>query len=135
MALSVKHGLSSHQVDVTVAFLNETLEDEVYMQQPKGFECQGVTCKHNKSIYRLKQLPCCWNSTFDIYQKEMLISQATSSLYTCIYFWKNGKDMIFIGVYVYDTILAASETQLKQIKDKLSDKVDIKDLDSSALLE
>ena len=41
MALSVKHGLSVHQVDVTTAFLNGTLEDEVYMQQPKGFECQG----------------------------------------------------------------------------------------------
>ena len=54
MALSVKHGLSLHQVDVTTAFLNGTLEDEVYMQQLKGFECQGkkeFVCKLNKSIY------------------------------------------------------------------------------------
>ena len=32
MALSVKHGLSLHQVYVTTAFLDGTLEDEVYMQ-------------------------------------------------------------------------------------------------------
>ena len=54
MALSVKHGLSVHQVDVTTAFLNGTIEDEVYMQQPKGFKCQGkeeFVCKLNKSIY------------------------------------------------------------------------------------
>ena len=42
--------------------------------------------------------------------------------------------MMFIGVYVDDTILAASETQLKQIKDTLSYKVDIKGLDTSTLL-
>jgi len=61
MALSVKHGLSFHQVDVTTAFLNGTLEDEVYMQQPQGFEYQGkedFVCKLNKSIYELKQSPC-----------------------------------------------------------------------------
>jgi len=54
MVLSVKHGLSLHQVDVTTAFLNGTLEDEVYMQQPKGFDCQGkeeLVRKLNKSIY------------------------------------------------------------------------------------
>ena len=108
MALSVKHGLSLHQVDVTTAFLNGTLEDEVYMQQPKGFECQGkeeFVCKLNKSIYGLKQSPRCWNYTLDTYLKEMQFTQTASD--PCIYFWKNGKDTKFIGVYVDDIILAA----------------------------
>ena len=126
MALSVKHGLSLHQVDVTTAFLNGTLENEVYMQQPKGFECQGkeeFVCKLNKSIYGLKQSPRCWNSTLDAYLKEMQFTQ------TCIYYRKNGEDMIFIGVYVDNLILAArNEKQLNQVKEKLSSKFDIKDL-------
>ena len=130
MALSVKHGLSLHQVDVTTAFLNGTLEDEVYMQQPKGFECQGkeeFVCKLNKSIYGLKQSPRCWNSTLDTYLKEMQFTQTASD--PCIYFQKNGKDTMFIGVYVDDIILAAkNEKQLKQVKEKLSSKFDIKDL-------
>jgi len=57
MALSVKHGFSLHQVDVTAAFLNRMLEDEVCIQQLKGFECLGkeeLVCKLNKSIYGLK---------------------------------------------------------------------------------
>ena len=41
MALSVQHGLTLHQIDVTTAFLNGKLEEEVYMQQPNGFVCQG----------------------------------------------------------------------------------------------
>ena len=68
MALSVRYGLSIHQVYVTTAFLNGMLEDEVYMQQPKGFECPGkeeFVCKLNKTIYSFKQSPCCWNSTLD----------------------------------------------------------------------
>ena len=34
MALSVQHGLQLHQMDVTTAFLNGTLEEEVFMRQP-----------------------------------------------------------------------------------------------------
>ena len=41
MALSVQHGLKLHQVDVTTAFLNGNLEEEVYTMQPKGFVVEG----------------------------------------------------------------------------------------------
>ena len=130
MALSVRYGLSIHQVDVMTAFLNGTFEDEVYMQQPKGFECPGkeeFVCKLNKSIYGLKQSPCCWNSTLDAFLKEMQFTQTASD--PCIYCRKAGKDIMFIGVYVDDIILAAkNEKQLKQVKENLSNKYDIKDL-------
>ena len=54
LALSVQFGLQLHQVDVTTAFLNGELEEEVYMQQPKGFVGKGeehLVCKLKKSIY------------------------------------------------------------------------------------
>ena len=76
-----------HQVDMTIAFLNGTLEDEVYMQQPKGFECPGkeeFICKLNKSIYGLKQSPCFWNSTLDAFLKEMQFTQTASDPYISI---------------------------------------------------
>ena len=41
VALSVQHNLELHHVDVTTAFLNGVLEEEVYMQQPKGFVKPG----------------------------------------------------------------------------------------------
>ena len=119
-----------HQVDVTTAFLNGTLEDEVYMQQPKGFECPGkeeFVCKLNRSIYGLKQSPSCWNSTLDAFLKEMQFTQTASD--PCIYCRKAGKDIMFIGAYVDNIILAAkNEKQLKQVKENLSNKFDIKDL-------
>ena len=84
---------------MTTAFLNGTLEDEVYMQQPKGFECQGkeeFVCKLNKSIYGLKQSPRCWNSTLATYLKEMQFTQ-TAVCDPCIYFRKMEKIQCSLG--------------------------------------
>jgi hypothetical protein len=37
MALVAYYDLELHQIDVKTAFLNEDLEENVYMAQPKGF--------------------------------------------------------------------------------------------------
>ena len=57
MALAVQNGLKLHQVDVTTAFLNGELEEEVYMRQANGFITdreEHLVCKLKKSIYGLK---------------------------------------------------------------------------------
>ncbi len=38
LAIAAKRGLKIHQMDVKGAYLNETLEELVYIRQPKGFE-------------------------------------------------------------------------------------------------
>ena len=58
MALVAHYDLELHQMDVKTSFLNENLEEEVYMDQPEGFSVkrkEHMVCKLKKSVYRLKQ--------------------------------------------------------------------------------
>ena len=37
IAAAAQHGVQLHQMDVTTAFLNEELKEEVFMRQPEEF--------------------------------------------------------------------------------------------------
>jgi len=53
-----------HQLDIKSTFLNGSLEEEVYVQQPQGFEVKGQErklYKLKKSFYGLKQALRAWN--------------------------------------------------------------------------
>ena len=73
-------------MDVTAAFLNKTIEEEVYMNQANGFikdskELLVSRLKH--SLYGLKQVPRSWNSVLDKSLKDMGFHQL---ILVCIYF-------------------------------------------------
>lgn len=53
-----------HQMDISNVFLHGDLEEEVYMKLPPGFQGSDPTkvARLRKSIYGLKQSPCCWFS-------------------------------------------------------------------------
>ena len=56
------------QMEVKTAFLNDNLEEDIYMQQPEGFVASrkgNLVCKLQKSIYGLKQASRSWNIRFD----------------------------------------------------------------------
>ena len=97
ISLACKEGLKLHQMDVTTAFLNGELDQEIYMRQPKGFTANGqehLVCRLKK---RLKQSSRCWNQVLDTQLKKMGFQQSPSD--PCIY--TSQKDGLFIiAVYV-----------------------------------
>jgi hypothetical protein len=58
MALVAHYDLELHQMDVKIVFLNNDLQENMYLAQPEGFAMEGkehMRCRLKKSIYGLKQ--------------------------------------------------------------------------------
>ena len=57
LAIAVKLDYKIWKIDVKISFLNGNLENDIYIQQPKGFIAKGqehMVCKLKGSIYGLK---------------------------------------------------------------------------------
>lgn len=60
VSLTTKFHWSLHQLDVKSTFLNNKLDEEVYVVQPQGFEIkehQNKVYRLRKALYGLKQAP------------------------------------------------------------------------------
>jgi hypothetical protein len=70
LAIAAQNKWPIYQMDVKSSFLNSILEEEVYLNQPLGFEIKGQehkVYKLKKSLYGLKQDPRAWYSRIDSY--------------------------------------------------------------------
>ncbi|GJZ53050.1 zinc finger, CCHC-type containing protein [Tanacetum coccineum] len=68
-------------MDVKITLLNGELDEEVYLNQPRGFIMPGnenKVCELIKSLYRLKQAPKQWHQKFDevVLSSGYLLNQA-----------------------------------------------------------
>nr|GEY39794.1 zinc finger, CCHC-type [Tanacetum cinerariifolium] len=129
IAMASIHNLIIHQMDVKTAFLNEELEEEVYMNQPLGFIMPGnenKVCKLIKSLYGLKQAPEQWHQNFDevVLSNGYLLNQADKCVYSK--FDTSGKGFI-ICLYVDDMLIfGTDQVQVDLTKEFLSSRFSMK---------
>ena len=65
IVVAVVHHWSLYQMDVKNVFLNEDLQEEVYMQPPPGYPYSGnQVCRLRHALYGLKQAPRAWFEKF-----------------------------------------------------------------------
>nr|CAN69321.1 hypothetical protein VITISV_035440 [Vitis vinifera] len=80
LTIVLARGWQLRQLDVNNAFLNGSLQEEVYMDQPPRFEqWKDLACKLHKALYGLKQATrACNNIVSWCSKKQHIVSRSTT---------------------------------------------------------
>jgi hypothetical protein len=109
LAYATHHDFKFYQMDVRSAFLNGSIKEEVYVEQPHDFESEEYpnhVYKLHKSLYVFKQAPRAWYKClrdFLIYN-YFRIGEADSTLFTR----RMGKDLFACQIYVDNIIFGST---------------------------
>jgi FtsZ-interacting cell division protein YlmF len=104
-----------YQMDVKSSFLNGDLKEEVYMEQPEGFQLSDnpdFVCKLKKALYGLKQAPRAWYYKLDKYLQDKGFKRGTID--NNLYIKTEGDDLLIVLVYVDDIIFGSNNASLVQ---------------------
>lgn len=131
LARAAQKGWIVYQLDVKSAFLHGVLEEDVYVQQPNGYEAEGheeKVYKLHKALYGLKQAPRAWFSRIEEYfiKAGFVKSQNEETL-----FLKSNKhgDILMVSVYVDDLIYTGDNmSMMEEFKRSMQREFDMTDL-------
>ena len=108
LSVAANESMSLIQFDVSTAFLNGSLEEEIFMKQPEGFE-DGTkrVCKLKRSLYGLKQAPRCWNKCVHDFLISTSFKQSEAD--PCLYIRNKEGRKLMLALYVDDGLVASSD--------------------------
>jgi hypothetical protein len=104
-----------YQMDFKSSFLNGDLKEEVYMEQPEGFQLSDnldFVYKLKKELYGLKQDLCAWYYRLDKYLQYKGFKRGIVD--NNLYIKTEGNDFLIVLVYVDDIIFARNNASLVQ---------------------
>nr|GEU32738.1 putative ribonuclease H-like domain-containing protein [Tanacetum cinerariifolium] len=113
-------GFMVYQMDVKSAFLYSTIEEEVYVYQPLGFEDPDHPDKVYrvvKALYGLHQAPKAWYETLATYLLENGFHRGI--VYQTLFIKKQKRDILLVQIYVDDIIFGATNKDLCKSFEKL----------------
>ncbi|GJV13300.1 putative ribonuclease H-like domain-containing protein [Tanacetum coccineum] len=117
-------GFTVYQMDVKSAFLYGTIEEEVYVKQPPGFEDPEYpqrVYKVKKAMYGLHQAPRAWYGTLSKYLLANGFQRDTID--QTLFIRKHKGEFLLVQVYVDDIIFGSSNAKLcKEFETLMHDK-------------
>jgi len=130
LALAAENEWKVYQLDVKSAFLHGELQEDVYIEQPKGFEIRNgaeKVYKLKKALYGLKQAPRAWYSRIEGY----FLAEGFEKCYCehTLFIKKRSKDVLLVSIYVDDLIYTGSSNELMtEFKDSMMKEFSMTDL-------
>ena len=102
-----------YQMDVKSAFLNGLIQEEVYVEQPPGFE-DSQKLDHvyrlKKALYGLKQAPRAWYERLSKFLLEKNFTRGKVD--TTLFIKKKDNDILLVQIYVDDIIFGSTNESL-----------------------
>jgi hypothetical protein len=130
IVVAASRGWVLRQMDVKNAFLHGELQEEVYLDQPPGYEDMShpdYVCRLHKTLYGLKQALRAWHDKIAEYL--VTIGFRMSDAYHSLYVRKSHEGIVVITIYVDDLIVGGDdEKEVEHVKSLLKQKFDMKDL-------
>ena len=122
LGLTANINLEIEQLDVKTAFLLGDLEEEIYMEQPKGFTIKGkehLVCRLKKSLYSLKQALIQGYEKFDSFMIKHGYDKTDSD--HCVFVKKfSDGEFIILLLYVDDMLIVGHDTcKIDKLKKRL----------------
>jgi hypothetical protein len=131
IALAAQKGWTLYQLDVKSAFLHGELNEEVYVEQPKGYVKKNKAekvYKLKKALYGLKQAPRAWFSRIEAHFMSEGFEKCYSEHTLFIKTSKEGKILI-VSLYVDDLIFTGNdELMFLEFKNSMMREFDMTDL-------
>jgi hypothetical protein len=109
LAYSCHTNFKVYQMDVKSTFLNGDLEEEVYMEKPRGLSLKNnldYVCKLKKDLYGLKQEPRAWYYTLDKFLQDKGFKKGIVD--NNLYIKSEGDNLLVVLVYVDDIIFGCT---------------------------
>jgi hypothetical protein len=116
-------------MDVKTTFLNGEIEEEVYVEQPHGFEVherETHVCRLKKDLYGLKKAPKAWCGGINIFLTSLGFTKSSAD--PNLYFKVVDDGLIILLTYVGDLFLTSVENLISECKRKLVVEFEMKDL-------
>ncbi|CAK9818809.1 Retrovirus-related Pol polyprotein from transposon TNT 1-94 [Anthophora quadrimaculata] len=155
-ALAAEYDLKIHQIDVTSAYLNGKLDEEIFMEVPrhveraldmlaetekgdKAIRAKAIemrrslkngdkVCSMRKALYGLKQAGRSWHHRLDEELRAYGLLPSTAD--PCVYYQGRGEDILMVLVYVDDILIASRDLdKINKFKGYIGNAFDIRDLE------
>jgi len=121
LAIACYLNFKLYQMDVKSAFLNGMLQEEVYVEQPKGFVHPyrpNDVYKLKRALYGLKQAPRAWYDRLTSYLTENGLKRGNAD--TTLFIRRDKKDFVVAQVCVDDIVFGSTnDTLAKSFADEM----------------
>jgi hypothetical protein len=121
IALATKMKWKLHQMDVKTTLLKGVIEEEVYIEQPQGFEVEDIkthVCILKKAMYGLKTSPRACYGRIDSFLTSLGFTKSKPD--SNLYFKVMDDELVILLLYVDNLFLTREENLITDCKKKLT---------------